>query len=411
MKKYFYILLTILFLSSSHAQLELEAGNYPFHQIVEWKGVGTLLMNSDPDLKGKDFGLTLLDTSGLVAWNKLIYPAYSRPSLILSENSNYIYFLDFLKVRNNRISYIQLNRSGSYVSNDVDVLKVVRAYGYTNPDDVVLQEVFNTPKALVMHLTLEVKEKKIVENFFVTITHHNNRIYHVKGPETNPDMISKGKEGLFNYAGGSEEDIYFSRIIAQDNRFRAYFYPISPKAVPREEYGFMLLPDFSPIPSEIMNYDLSGSYYQAKNDGKTEKRLGVGIYKNAEFYYVANDEKDRCVKVYGKDSKGEIAVLNQCEKKAEVSRKYNAKIYWMNNMENIIVVSKIEDTETALIIDTNKVESINAGKINADLLQINPTSFKVENKSSNFVHLVGDKVYTFDLDQLGEPGKAVFKER
>lgn len=408
------ILTICLFLSivcCSNAQIEVEKGKSSFHSIVEWKDIGTLLMNSDPKDRTRDFEIVLLNNEGEVNWRKTIYPSHSMPSLILSESSNYIYFVDHFKVIDSKFSYNQLNRSGSVVSTKFDLLKIIRSYGYTIPDELVVEEIVNTPKALVFHFSLEVKEKNIIENFFVTITHHNNRVYHSQGPNTHPDLLDDEREGLFTYAGADEENIYFSRLVKQGGGKRIHFYPISPKAEKGNEYSFSLTSDFAPIQSEVTNNNLCGSYHQKQLNKKSLTRLAIGIYNNNRFYVAANDSKDRCLKIYGANKDGEISILNECKNPAKESRRYEAKITWLENLGRLIVIGSIEDSNSSAIIDGSTVESIEKDKLNVDRLQINPSVFTLENKTTNFVHLVSDQIFFFDYNQLGNEGNAIFKEK
>jgi len=407
----FLLILSVVCHSNIQAQIEIESGKSPFHSIVEWKDKGTLLMNSDPKNRTRDYEVVLLNNDGEVSWRKTIYPSHSMPLLILSGSSNYIYFVDNFEVIDSKFSYNQINQSGSVVSTNFDLLKIIRSYGYTIPDQLVVEEIVNTSKALVFHFSLEVQEKNIIENFFVTITHHNNRVYHSQGPNTHPDLLDDEREGLFTFSGADEENIYFSRILKQGGGKRIHFYPISPKAEKGNEYSFSLPTDFSPIESEVVNNNLCGSYYQKQLNKKSLTRLAIGIFNNNRFYVAANDSKDRCLKIYGADKEGEITTLNKCENPAKESRKYDAKLTWLENLNRLIVIGSIDDYKSAAIIDGSDVESIEKSEFNIDRLQINPSAFTLENKTTNFVHLVNDQIFFFDSKQLGSEGNVIFKEK
>lgn len=409
--KLFTLLTFLLIVGFVPAQIEIEKGKYPFHSIVEWLDKGTLLMNSDPKDRTRDYEIVLIGQGGEVNWRKTIYPSHSMPSLILSQSSNYIYFVDHFEVIDSKFSYNQLNKSGSVVSTNFDLLKIIRSYGYTIPDELIVEEVVNTPKALAFHFSLEVKEKNSIENFFVTITHHNNRVYHSQGPSTHPDLLDDGREGLFTYSGADEENIYFSRIVEQGGSKRIHFYPITPKAEKGNEYSFSITPDFSPIESEVIKNNFCGSYYQKKLNNKTLNRKAIGLYNNSRFYVAANDEKDRCLKLYGANKDGDIVVLNEYKNPAGESRKYDAKLSWLENLKKVIVVGSIEDATSAAIIEGSTVESVDKEILNVDQLQINPSVFALENKSTNFVHLDNNQTYFFDYDQLGKEGNVIFKEK
>src|SRR5690554_1962344 len=409
MKRFLLIQTSVFFSLIAIAQIEVTNGKFPFKQMIEWPEKGTLLLGDDPSERTDEINISLFNNEGEVSWNRSIYPKNKNTHLIVSGMSDYIYFVDDLKPVNNNIRYNQINQSGSIVPTKFDLLAVIRSYRYTTPSDLELKDIINTSKALVFYFQLPVKEKGIIENFFVTITHHNNRVYHYQGPASNMSLLKEGKEGPLIFAGADESTICFSRFEYSDKKQNARYYPFSPKAEPIGR-NTINLTDFSPISSTIQSVSLNGSYYLEKETKTSIEANGKGFYMGGKYFYAVNDEKDRCLKLYGRNDEGEYEVLNECENQAETSRRYKALLVSIPMKDKVIIISNINDKSTAYEVSYNTINRIDAEVINSEMIQINPSSFKVENKSANFVHFINDIPYFFNNTDLGKTDKIIFKQ-
>jgi hypothetical protein len=409
MKQFFLISISFLFTFLTLAQVEVTNGNFPFNQIVEWPGKGTLLLGDDPTGKTDEINFNLFNSEGEVSWNRSIYPKSENTHLIVSGMSDYLYFVDDLAPINNDIRYNQVNQSGSVVPTKFDMLSVIRSYRYTIPSDLELKDIVNTPKALVFYFQLPVKDKGIIENFFVTITHHNNRVYHYQGPASDMDLIKDGKQGPLLFAGADESSIYFSRYEHMEGKQSVRFYPFSPKAEPIASNAIDLT-EFSALSSDIQFISLNGSHYIEKENKSTIQANGKGVFVGGKFFYAVNDAKDRCLKIYGENEKEEFVVLNKCENSAASSKRYQASITILPIQDKLIIISNINDKASAFELGSEKISSIPAESINLDLIQKNPSSFKVENKSANFVHFINGAPYFFDQTKLEKSDEIIFKQ-
>ena len=316
-----FLLLTMLLTAiGAYSQIEVKKDKLAFQELVEWNGV--LVVAEDPKNKVDFKELILINSDGEVRWRKLIYPKSSSSYLVQSSNSDYIYFIDDLAPVNNAIRYNQINQSGSVTPTKLDILNVIRNYGYRTPDDIVIENIVNTPAALVFHLSLSVSDKDIIENFFVSITHHNNRMYHWKAPESHPDLIKEGKEGPILYAGSDNEAIYFARYTFQANNHRVNYIPIDSKAKPLNAYNYSI-PDFNPIISEQKIYSNEGRYYRNKEEGDNREVNGIPVYVDNKYYYIVNDATTQSMVVYGSNESGDIAKIAATSSLANESRKYS----------------------------------------------------------------------------------------
>lgn len=407
------LFLSVLFLCTYSlfvtAQIEVTKGKFPFNQIIEWPGKGTLLLGEDPTGKTVEINFNLFNHNGEVSWNRSVYPKSKSTHIIVSEMSDYLYFVDDLKPVNNDIRYNQVNQSGSIVPTKLDMLAIIRSYRYTTPSDLELKNIVNTPKALVFYFQLPVKNKNIIENFFVTITHHNNRVYHYQGPVSNINLIKEGKEGELSFAGADENAICFSRFEHTEKKDHIRFYPFSPKAEPIGRTT-LTIPEFSPLSSTIEFAALDGRYYINKENKLTIEAQGKGLYSNGEYFYALNDAKERCLKLYGRNEEGESVLLNECLNSAEETRKYQATLTVLPIKGKMIVISNINNKSSALEINHSQIQPIAVETINMEKIQKNPSSFQVENKSANFVHFINGVPHFFENTELGKSDQIIFKK-
>ncbi len=410
MNRFLWIII-VVFSIQLHAQVEVEKGSFPFNQVIEWPRKGTLLLGNDPSGRTQEINFSLLNHSGEVQWNRSVYPKNEPTHIIISGISDYVYFVDDLAPVNKYIRYNQVNESGSIVPAKFDLLKVIREYGYRTPDDLELKEIINTQKSIVFYFQLPIKDKGIIENFFVSITHHNNNVYHCQGPTTDMDLNKSGEEGDYIFAGSTDDAICFSRYEFKKGTQYASYFSFSPKGKPR--IGVTQEPKkIVSIPSELQFVGLNGRYYLEK-----EKRLnpinslGRGLFIKGRYYFVANDAKDRCLKIYGTNDKDEFVVLNNCNHSAEEKKKYkNATLTFIPLGEKVIVVSNIADQTFAYEIENNQVHSIDKAAIDYERIRTNPSALRVKNKPNAFVHFIGNIPYFINPATIKESDKIIFKK-
>lgn len=401
-------LLMLLTAFGCYGQIEVKKDQLNFQELVEWNGV--LVVAEDAKRKVDFKELILINPKGEVRWRKLIYPKSPNAYVVQSSNSDYIYFIDDLAPVNNSIRYNQINQSGSVTPTKLDVLDVIRSYGYRTPDDIKIENIVNTPDALVFHLSLEVSEKDIAENFFVSITHHNNRVYHWKAPESHPDLIKDGKEGPILYAGSDAEGIYFARYTYQANNHRVNYIPIDSKAKPLNAYNYSL-PDFNPVVSEQKIYSNEGRYYRNREEGDNREVKGIPVYVDNKYYYVVNDASSRALVVYGSDESGEIAKIAHTESLAEESRKYSGSIGVSREADKVTICGSINDKIGCLSYDHNKIEQIELKSDQIELLRNNPSSKEVDNNSTTFVYSFSGMWYSIEKAELSNKEIITFEKQ
>lgn len=409
-KSILFIFLLLPFTFHAQEEIEIERGKYPFNKVVEWAGKGTLMIGTDPSGRSQEVNLNLLNHNGEVQWNRSVFPKQKNTHLIVSSMSDYIYFVDDLTLENNGVRYNQVNQSGSVVPTRFDMLSVIRSYRYTMPNDLELKEIVNTQKAIVFYFQLPVKEKGIIENFFITITHHNNRLYHCKGPASDFNLTSKGEEDIFVFAGANDDEISFSKYGLEGHTKNSTLFSFNSKAEPLST-SKIIPPSFSPLSSEVELIGLNGSYYLKEKNKVNIQSNGKAIVFNNETYYVVNDEKDRCLKIYGKNEKGEFGVQNKCQNQAENSRRYKSSLVFVPIQDKLFVLSTINEKSSAVELSEAGIKNVEINSFDVEKIRENPSSFKVKSDKNLFIHLINETPYVIDASNLEKLDKFVFKRQ
>ncbi|PWH85556.1 hypothetical protein [Brumimicrobium oceani] len=406
-KRLIFLSLFLILSLISHTQVEIPKDKYPFYKVVEWPNQGSILLSKDPTGSTKDIYINLLNTEGELSWGKTIYPKVEDPKLIISSNSNYIYFIENFKPENNFINYNQVNQSGGVVSTKFDVLKVIRSYGYTIPNELELNEIVNTPKALVFYFQLPVKSDGIIENIFISITHHNNRVYHFKGPATDMKSQKKGMVGPMLYAGSDESTISFSYYSNEGSLSNMNFINFNSKAeaIPEQSIktpvaeGELTL--FQTLNMEGSAYIDNKSLYQSR---------GKGIYSRGNYYLVMNDLSTNCVKILGLNEDRKLVQLNSCSPSEVNSRNPKSIISYFEMDGKQFIVSEIGDNFSSYVITQDGVQTLNLNRKDIENVQLNPSSFKTKDKTTNFVHVINGVPYSTDTKELEKQEKIIFKQ-
>lgn len=404
-------LLAFTFLFSLHlsAQVEVPNGTFPFDDIIEWEGHGTLLLGEDPTGSSQEINFNLFNNEGEVVWNRSVYPKSKKTHLIVSGTSNYLYFVDDLAPVNNQIRYNQVSQSGNVITTKFEVLSILRKHGYTTPNDLELKEIVNTPKALVFYFQLPVKSEGLIENFFITITHHNNRVYYLKTPAFD---IAKSidEQEVYNFAGADEEEIRFSNYATSSKGKSINFLTFSPKA--ELLHTNTLKPSgFSPLFSEVSTVDLNGSYYLNEEvKGFNSRFNGQGITFQGQFYYFVNDAKDVCLKIYGLNERSEFVILNECKKIVDSKKKPNSSLTFFYKNDALYVLSTIDRSSIVYKISNGNIQLTEIQGNTLDSFLKNPSSFKVNQNIDKFVHYINGIPYYLDRPNLKKQDKVIFKK-
>ncbi|GEM_PF-2258939 len=410
MKKLAMLIVFLGWIVAGFGQLTIKKHQFPFSRIIEWEKHGILVYAEDHKKNTNEQEVILINRQGKEQWRKSIYPKTAKPKLVLSAESDYIYMIDDITPHRNSIRYNQINQSGSVVSTNFDLLSVIRSYGYRTPSELIMKNVINTKKSLVFHFQLEVKSKSIIENFIIMITHHNNRVYHAKGPVTHPERIEEGRAGTLLFAGSDNKSICFGRYSHNANDHRVDFIPYDHKAKKQNPYSFSL-PSIKPLMSSLLSVGWDGMRFIYEIEDRETQALGWPLYEHGNYYYASIDENKRCFKVFGANQDGKIVALASCEQPAESSWRYRPTIQLTRLNDASIVCGTIQDQKQCFKLSNEKVEKLDL-KPQLDLLFKNPTRLEKSNVLKKmFVIQLEDGYYEINIADLKQQDTITLKRK
>jgi len=385
--------------------IEIEAATHPYHDIIEWKGMGALLMSKDPSGVNKQINLTLIGDQETSIWDQKFTPKNEKYYYISSENARYVYFLDNLELKNGKMYFSQLNSAGNVKSTSGAVGAAVKKLGSYDYNALDLINVVVTDKALVFHYRYEVKKNKSVMEIAVFMTHHNFLCYAVELGEI-PYVALKDEEvGHFEYVGFTADQIFFA---ARDYKNKNKGWSIkeySSKGKLLSGY-FIDAPEQDLLPIENIGFGTTGKYY-LKNKWSIEK--GILTQINGTFYLVGGQRKS--------DSGAEITLF---ELGGGVWKEVNTmKLNYFIEKKNLSLGIYPMNEGIGYHLDHNgynKVSLIsfkpNTESAHNDFTErtiFNPSSVFERKEKEEFNVLLPGLLLTFDTSQLNKPGAVKFE--
>ena len=260
-------------------EIEIEAAQHPYYEIIEWKGMGALLMSRDPNQVSKQVNLTLVGNQNTSIWDQKFMPKSEDFYYISSENARYVYFIDNLELQNGKVYFNQLNSAGNVKSTSADVGSAVKKLGY-DFNNLDLINIVVTDKALTFHYRYEVKKNKSIMELAVFMTHHNFLCYAVELGEI-PEVALKDENiGHWEYVGFTEDKICFA---ARDFKNKVKGWSIKEYTSKGKLISgyFINGPPEDLIMIENIGFGTTGKYY-LKDKQTLEK--GLLCYINSTFY-------------------------------------------------------------------------------------------------------------------------------
>lgn len=181
----------------------------PFYDIIEWKGMGGLLLSKDPSGNSNQIYLTLVGEQTKSSWEQRFAPLDGKYTYIASENARYVYFLRSLQPDAGKIYFDQLNSAGNIKNTSVSYVSVIKNLGF-DPYSLELVNVVVTDKALVHHFRYFDKKEKTHTDIATFITHHNMLIYATVLGKIHDDELKANRSHHIQYAGFTGDEICFS---------------------------------------------------------------------------------------------------------------------------------------------------------------------------------------------------------
>lgn len=283
-----FLLLTTVTFSQN---ISVAPKDHPFIQIIEWKGMGGLLLSQSPKEYMNQINLSLVGDAESELWNQKFNPNNHTPYYLFNENTNYIYFIDNLDLVNNgRILFSQINSAGNAKSGTLDVgLKVKRMEGYYDYNKFEFQDAGVTDKALFTLYRYYDKKEKEYHEFAMFMTHHNMTHYVIKLGHVEADKIKGEQSGQWNYIGFNDEIIHFSWRELKVDIPGWTIKGFSPKGELTSDL-FLEEPE-QIIPFINFGYGNSGKYY-IEDENRFGVETGLISFINNEYYLLAIQEQN-----------------------------------------------------------------------------------------------------------------------
>ncbi len=399
-------LLLVFFLSnlSFSQSFEIEPVTFPYSDIIEWKGMGALLLSKDPSGIEKQINITLIGEQTTSIWDQKFTPKNDTYYYISSENARYVYFLDNLDLINGKVYFSQLNSAGNVKSTSVNLGTAIKKLGSFDYNKLELINVIVTDKALVHHFRYQDKKNKSVVEIATFTTHHNFLSYAVELGTISYESLKSDQYGHWEYIGFTNDQIFFAARDYQGKQNGWSIKEYSSKG--KAKTGFFISSPKNIIPIENIGFGTTGSYYL---EDKATIELGLLTQINGVFYLVAGQRfGDHGAQItLFKYHENEWEELNQMKLNYFIEKK-NLKlgIYPMNEGVGYHLNHNGYDKVSMIYFEKGKEAPHN------DFTKrtiYNPSSVFERKKKEEFNVILPNGFLRFNTNQLGKAGSVTFE--
>lgn len=404
MKNILLLIIVSISFSSISQTINIEKADYPYFDIIEWKGMGALLLSKDLTGVSKQVNITLVGNQSTSIWDQKFTPKSEEYYYISSENARYVYFLDNLDLKNGKTSFSQLNSAGNVKSTSVSIGNAVKKLGQYDYNNLELINVVVTDKALVHHFRYEDKKNKSVVEIATFITHHNFLCYAVELGSIPYASLKDEKFGNWEYVGFTGDQIFFAARDFQNKKSGWTVKEFSSKG--KQKVGLHFDAPQNLIPIENIGFGTTGNYYL---EDKATIETGLLTYINSNFYLVGGQRKDASgaeITLY-KLVENEWDVLNSMHLNYFIEKK-NLKlgIYPMNEGVGYHL-NHNGYNKVSMIYFEKKKESPHNDFTERTIF--NPSSVFERKKKAEFNVILPTVLLNFDTSQLGEKSDVKFE--
>lgn len=396
------ILFSLFFAFFAKSQkIEIPAEAYPFYSVVEWKGMGALLLNKDPEWVNKKINITCVNHESTSPFLQSFNPNTKDFHFVSSENARYIYFLDHLNPEAGKISLHQLNSAGNIKSTSVSISLAIKKLGDFDLTQLETMDVVTTDKALVYIFRYhDTKEKKYTE-IATFITHHNLLVYATILGDVTETNLKDDKYGVWKYIGFTNDEIYFAARDYQEKKHGWAVKNFTSKAV-------LTNAQFINGPEKLFNYNQHvgiGTNGRTILKSSSERESGLLVQHNGKFYLTGLSSEGTSSKVQLKTlEEGKWIDLSSTTLPIESLKKSQEMgVYPLNEGLGLKVGS------SSVFLPFDKSKKVVTGTYSPKL-NTNPSRFFIEEKQELFAVSLGEKgILFFDPKQLNKAGNVTFE--
>lgn len=399
------LILTLLITNIGLSQtIEIEAARFPYYDIIEWKGMGAMLMSKDPQGTEKQINLTLVGNQTTSIWDQKFTPKNEQFYYISSENARYVYFMDNLELKDGKSYFSQLNSAGNVKSTSSQIGNAVKKLGSYDYNKLELINIVVTDKALVYHFRYDEKKSKSSVEIAVFMTHHNFLAYAVELGKIPYEHMKDDNYGRWEYVGFTGDEIVFA---ARDYKNKTKGWSVksyTSKGKPLQ--GIFIEGPDNLIPIENIGFGTTGKYYL---DEKHTIEKGLLTYINKKYYLVGGQRKQATgaeISLF-ELSGGEWKELNEMRLSYFIEKK-NLKlgIYPMNEGIGYHLDHNGYNKVSMIYFESNKEAPHNDFTERAIY---NPSSVFERKEREEFTVILPDALLMFNTNQLNKPGAVKFE--
>ena len=390
------ILAVLLTFSSAAQKFEIPSKNHPFHDIIEWKGMGAILMSKDPSQITKQINLTLVGNQQTSIWDQKFNPKNEKFYYLSSENARYVYFLDNLELATGKVYFNQLNSAGNVKSTSVSIGSAIKKLGNYDYNSLEVINIVVTDKALVHHFRYVDKKAKSVREFATFITHHNFLCYAVELGSISNEDLKKEHIGQWKYVGFTGDQIYFA---ARDYQNKTKGWSIKEfTSKGKSKLGMFIDAPEDLISIENIGFGTTGEYYL---EDKQTAETGLIFQIKGSIYMVGGQRRDHgAALLLFKYEKGEWVELNKMNLNYFIEKKtLKLGIYPLNEGVGYHLDHNGYNKVSIISYAPNEVSSHNDFSKRSIY---NPSSVLERKKREEFTVDLPEAYLFFDTNQLGK---------
>lgn len=397
------LLAFVLKIGVSNAQtFTIPAEKQPFYEIIEWKGMGGIIMSKDPSGVQGQITLNSVQQNGKTEWTSFMNPLGKEIHFISEEGGKYAYFLEKLSHEYGKIQFHQLTQAGTLKFLKADFSTPIKKLGAIDLGELEIVDIVSTQKALVYLFRYDDKANKKVLTIAATMTHNNAQTYanlvaeHVASSSKQENLVSW-------YIAGENGDniIYAARTnVGKESGWKVK--EVGPKGNTVSEFSISGS-GVNFIPHSRIGFGRRGSALLNKVE---LKEAGTLLFSNGT-YYVGGIEMD-----------GTTAVLNTYKWTGQKFEKicssnvpnYNTKkdlaIGFMPLVEGIAWFVRNVSSDAHMHQYNNSTGFISSA---VSQTTSNPSRLITDKFPAKFVSLLADKWLVFDPKQLPSKSDVTFE--
>lgn len=212
-------------------EFEIPPTDQAFYEILEWKGVGALVLSRDPQLNQRQIKISLIASESKTTFQQVMNPMDENVYYLAEDGGKYAYFLEDVEIKNGKVFLHQLSVAGGIKTQNVVFAAPLKKIGSMQVDDMKLLDIITTEKALIWLFTYEDKTAKKLMTIAVCMTHNNFNTYaaivseNVLGSSKIEDQIS------WYVAGENGENIVFAARLHSGKDAGWKIKELSPKGI------------------------------------------------------------------------------------------------------------------------------------------------------------------------------------